>query len=199
MATKSKNSKEITITELTFAQVEIKIIGKTPLIVHRFDEKSKKQMLDKQTKKELKGKEAKDPQQQYLNSIYFFKDGRRTGFPANGFKAAMVRAGKQLGMIMTDLRGQFWLLDDGENLIEINGTHRLREDVVRLNGGTADIRFRAEYPVWEATVRIEYIPNLIGEDQLVSLLQLAGVSCGIGEWRPEKCNSGTYGTFTLKK
>lgn len=196
---KTKAKSVITITELQFEVATIQIIGKTPLIVHRFDEKSKKQMLDKQTKKEIKGREAKDPEQQYLSSIYFFKDGRRTGFPANGFKAAMVRAGKQLGLVMTDLRGQFWLKDDGENLIEINGSHRLREDMVRLNGGTADIRYRAEYPVWEATVRIEYIPNLISENQLISLLQLAGVSCGIGEWRPEKCNSGTFGTFTLKK
>jgi hypothetical protein len=196
---KPKAKEKITIHELDFAQAEIKIYGKTPLIVHRFDEKSKKQMLDKQTKKDIKAKEAKDPEQQYLSSIYYFKDGRRTGFPANGFKAAMVRAGKQLGLIMTDLRGQFWLLDDGENLVEINGSHRLREDMVRLNGGTADIRYRAEYPVWEATVRIEYLPDLISEAQLTSLLQLAGVSCGIGEWRPEKCNSGTFGTFTLKK
>lgn len=196
---KKSEKKTIEIPELTFAQVEIEIQSKTSLIVHRFDEKSKKQMLDKQTKKDIKAKTAKNPEEQYLNSIYFFKDKRRTGFPANAFKAGMVRAGKQLDMIMADLRGKFWILDDGENLIEIRGQHRMREDLVRLNGGTADIRYRAEYPVWEATIRIEYIPALISKEQLTILLQLAGVSCGIGEWRPEKCNSGNNGLFTIKK
>jgi len=28
-------------------------------------------------------------------------------------------------------------------------------------------------------------------------LSIAGFSCGIGEWRPEKSNSGSYGLFEL--
>ena len=37
---KLKAKETITIQELVFAQAKIKICGKTPLIVHRFDEKS---------------------------------------------------------------------------------------------------------------------------------------------------------------
>ncbi|KKL28914.1 hypothetical protein LCGC14_2370360, partial [marine sediment metagenome] len=98
------------------------------------------------------GKEAKDPEADYLATIYFLEDGKRTGFPAVGFKSAMVRAGKQLGYVMADLKGMFFVKPDEGDLVEIHGKHRLREDMVRIGMGTSDIRFRAEYPTWNADI-----------------------------------------------
>jgi hypothetical protein len=37
---------------------------------------------------------------------------------------------------------------------------------------------------------------LLTEAKVLNLVQLAGFSIGIGDWRPEK--GGTFGTFTLK-
>ena len=188
---------EVNIEGLKRNEVTISIKGTAPLIVHKFAEKAKKMMLDKQMKKAVNGKEAKDPEADYQGSIYYFDDGKRTGFPAVGFKAAMVRAGKQLGHAMTDLRGMFFVLPDEGDLVEIHGEHRMREDMVRLNGGTADIRFRAEYPVWGADLTIQYNANAISAEQIAKLLEVAGFACGIGEWRPEKSNTGSYGLFHI--
>jgi len=188
---------EVTLPQLDTKQATFTIKGVTPLIVNKFSEKAKQMMLDKQTKKATKGREAKVPKDQFKGSIYYFADGKKSGFPAVGFKAAMVRAGKQLGMNMTDSRGKFHVLAQEGDLIEIKGKVTMREDMVRLATGVADIRFRGEYKEWSAKVTILYNAAVISEEQLAMLLRSAGFSCGIGEWRPEKSNSGSFGLFEV--
>ncbi|KKK94522.1 hypothetical protein LCGC14_2682020, partial [marine sediment metagenome] len=47
------------------------IIGDTPLITHAWAEKAKREMLDKQLKKvKPSGKEARDPDKDFVNSLY---------------------------------------------------------------------------------------------------------------------------------
>ncbi|HDY66589.1 MAG TPA: hypothetical protein ENH85_02230 [Candidatus Scalindua sp.] len=188
---------EVSITGLKKNEVTISIKGTAPLITHKWSEKAKRQMLDKQMKKAKSGKEAKDPEADYLATIYFLEDGKRTGFPAVGFKSAMVRAGKQLGYVMADLKGMFFVKPDEGDLVEIHGKHRLREDMVRIGMGTSDIRFRAEYPTWNADITVLYNSSAISAEELAKLLEVAGFACGIGEWRPEKSASGSYGLFEI--
>ena len=198
MKAKGQSIETIEIPKMEIEVVKFRVRGITPLIVSRFSEKAKQMMLDKQMKKAGKGREAKNPVEQYENSLYKFADGKRTGFPAVGFKAAMVRAGKQLGLVMTDLRGRFHVMADEGDLVEIKGTPHMREDMVRIGNGVADVRFRGEYDAgWEAELTIQYFKNAISKEQLAQLLSVAGFSCGIGEWRPEKSNSGSYGLFEL--
>lgn len=198
MTTKKQTETTIEIPKVEIAMVKFRVRGIAPLIVSRFSEKAKQMMLEKQMKKASAGKEAKNPVEQYENSLYKFADGKRTGFPAVGFKAAMVRGGKQLGLTMTDLRGRFHVMADEGDLVEIHGEPHMREDMVRLATGVADIRFRGEYYAgWEAELTIQYFKNAISAEQLAQLLSIAGFSCGIGEWRPEKSNSGSFGLFEL--
>jgi len=190
-------TKQISIEGVNVEFLQVKIEGTSPLIVNNFSQKAKNQILDKQMKKAKTGKEAKDPQADYKGSLYLFKDKKRTGFVSRGFKAAMVRAGKQLDYTMTDLRGRFFIVPDEGDLTEIKGKHRMREDRVTIGNGITDIRFRAEYPDWNAVLTIRFNSRAISEEELVKLVEQAGFSCGIGEWRPEKSNSGSYGTFKI--
>jgi hypothetical protein len=201
-ATEAKSEvarKVLSLPELDFRQMTLKVVGMSPLIMNKFSQKMIGAMLDKQMKKASKGREAKDPDQMYKDSLYLFPDGKKVGFPAVGFKAAMVRAGKLLGMAMTDTRGKFHVLADptGNGLIEIKGEHRMRTDTVRLATGVADIRFRAEFPEWSSEITIMYNATWISQEQIAQLLTAAGFSCGIGEWRPEKSSSGSFGLFKL--
>lgn len=50
--------------------LRIVLVGDTPLIVHKWSDKAKKMMLDKQMKKASAGKEAKGPYQDFLDSLY---------------------------------------------------------------------------------------------------------------------------------
>jgi len=200
--TKKTTTKPVTeIPPLEFVDISIKIESISPLIVSHFSSKARKMILDKQMgKAKAKKHEPKDPDADYLASIYWIDDKKGiTGFPAVGFKSAMVRAGKALGHAMTDTRGAIFVKPDHGDLIQIHGEHRKREDTVRLTTGVADIRFRAEYPKWKATLNIQFNLGVISKDQVAQLVELAGFSCGVGEWRPEKSNTGSFGRWQIAK
>lgn len=196
-ATKSKNGKakaneaQVVLNAPDLRTVEVTVRGTSSLICHKWSEKAKKQMLDKQMKKASKGKEAKDPEQDYWDSLYHLPGGK-FGFPAIGFKAAMVRAGTYADFKMTFLRGAFHVLGE---YVEIDGEPQMREDMVRIGMGTADIRYRGEFPEWTATLPIRYNARAISLEQLMNLVVIAGFSVGVGEWRPEK--DGQHGTFEI--
>jgi hypothetical protein len=176
----------------------INIVGDTPLIVHAWSEKVKKEMLDKQMKKAKTARGAKDPQEEYRSAFYYLPDGRY-GFPAVGFKTAAVSAGGRFseGLKMTELRGAFFVDGvDGTDLVAIEGEPTMREDMVRVGMGTADIRYRPEFRTWAASLRVRFNADKISIEQLVNLMNLAGFGVGIGEWRPER--DGQFGCFHVE-
>jgi len=192
MAKKSKNETEITIARPNIVTVNVGIVGSSPLIVHKWSEKAKQEMLAKQTKKAKGAKEAKDPEQQYRDSLYIREDGEY-GFPAGGIKKAAVRGGKYLDQQMTFLRGAFHVMGE---MIPIDGEPRMREDMVRVDGGkTADIRYRPEFSKWESTVPVELNASVLSVEQLANLFYIGGFAVGIGDWRPE--TDGQFGRFTV--
>jgi hypothetical protein len=170
----------------------IPIVGLSPLICHAWSAKAIKMMLDKQTKQAKTGRAAKDPEQDYKDSLYNLPEGGY-GFPASAFKKAAVRAGTYTDDKMTYLRGAFYVQGD---MVTIDGTPQPREDMVRVGMGTADIRYRAEFPDWSADLRVEYNARAISLDQVANLFSVAGFSVGVGDWRPEK--DGSYGRFAVR-
>ena len=181
---------------------QFKVKGISPLISHKWSEKAKKEMLDKQMKKAQTTRQAKNPQAEFESSLYLLSNGKHPkgpyGFPAVAFKAAAVRAAKQLdGMNMTDARGLFYIEPDDGELVQIHTPEppEMREDMVRLNGKSADIRYRGSFVNWSVTLNVRYNADVVSQEQLLNLFELAGFSCGVGEWRMEK--GGTFGTFTL--
>lgn len=189
---KEEKAKEIKVKSLAKKRLRIRIKGTSPLICNKFSESQQKAILDKQMKKAKVGKEAKDPDKQYEESLYVMEDGR-FGFPASGFKKSMVRASKVTDIMpMTDARGAFHILG---TYCPIKGKPRKRSDTVRLATGVADIRFRAEFPEWESELDIIYNENVISDAQLAQLVNAAGFSVGVGDWRPEK--NGSFGMFEV--
>jgi hypothetical protein len=190
-------TKEVNIKGMEMKRIVIPVKGFTPFISHNFDEKALRIIQEIQNKTKT-GRAARDPEQEYIDSIYWIdKESNRSGFPAVGFKAAMVRAAKQMDMAMTDVRGRFHVLGTDGQYVEIKGEHRMRTDMVRVANGGTDIRYRAEYTEWSAEVTIVYNSASISEVQLLKLMEIAGFACGIGEWRPEKANTGSYGMWVL--
>ena len=68
--------------------------------------------------------------------------------------------------------------------------------MVRVGMGTADIRFRAMFPDWDATLTIRYFPSILTEDSVLALIDASGAG-GIGEWRPSKAKTGLFGTYEV--
>ena len=155
-----------------------------------------------------KGHDAKDPFADFVDTIYFLSgkpesptpeafeealsNGARFGFPSVGVKASAVSAGFRAGVTknLVSMNGAFHI--DGE-YVEIKGVPQIREDMVRVGMGTADIRYRAEFPEWSTTFTVKYNAGVISLAQLCNLFNLGGFAVGIGEWRPEK--GGTYGRY----
>jgi len=190
--------KKVEIIEFKIKEVEIKIKGVSPLITHKFSEKAIKQIADKQAGKAKNAKhDIRDPQGDYENAKHKSPQGW-DGFPAAGFKAAMIRGAKMIGLVMKDTQTSFFIKADCEEtqLVRIHGESRLRTDMVRVGMGSADIRYRPEYPEWSATLKIEFNEGVLSADQIFQLVKAAGYGCGIGEMRPEK-GKFSYGRFDL--
>ena len=79
----------IELDRITLDTVGIDIVGLTPLITHRWSEKAKKEMRDKQAGVTKRKKEPKDPQAEYEAAFYRLPNGE-AGMPATAFKAASV-------------------------------------------------------------------------------------------------------------
>lgn len=182
-------AQKIELPALKIEAVQFTLVGDSPLIVHAWSEKAKRQMLDKQMKRAKQAKEAKDPEADYEACFYRTPSGAY-GFPAIGVKAAMVGACRFVDMKMTEARGAFHI--DCE-MLEVIGEPRPREDMVRVGMGTADIRYRPEFADWKMPVLVKFNSSVISAEQLANLLNVAGFSIGIGEWRPER--NGQYGRF----
>ncbi len=195
MKTKSVEVKEFSINE-----VQIPIVGISPLIVHKFSQKSRIQIEEKQAgKAQNKKHDIRDPQADFEGAKHIASDGWE-GFPAAGFKAAMIRGAKIIGMVMKDAGMSFFVKADCEEtqLVRVHGEARMRTDMVRVGMGSADVRYRPEYPTWGATLTIEFNAGMISLDQIYQLVKAAGYSCGIGEMRPEK-GKFNYGRFKLEE
>ncbi len=197
---KKKVSKEerIAIPALKIVKLQVRIIGDSSLICHAWSAKAKKMMLDKQMQKAPEEIGAKNPKQDYLDSLYPLPEGEGYGFPAIAFKAAAVRACTYLtGVPMTMARGYFHVLGELVPIMNADGKKHampvMREDMVRLNGKTADIRYRGEFQEWSCILMVAYNASSVSDEQLCNMFNTAGFSTGVGERRPEK--NGSNGMF----
>jgi hypothetical protein len=188
----------VEVIEFSIRQVIIPIVGISPLIVHAWSEKSKRMITDKQSgKAKNKKHEIRNPEEDYEQAKHISVAGW-DGFPAAGFKAAMIRGAKMIGMVMKDTQTAFFINADCEEtqLVKIHGESRMRTDMVRVGMGSSDIRYRPEYPDWYAELNIEFNEGLLSIDQIHQLVKAAGYGCGVGEMRPEK-GKFNYGRFKL--
>lgn len=210
----------IEIKPINILRVEVIIVGDTPLIVHAWSEKAKREMLEKQMQvTKTKGKDAKNPDENFINSMYWLegfpaeytaeafaeavKNGARFGFPVNAIKQAAISGAYRSGALKDKVSSKGAFFIEGEQLegtqyAEIIGDAPvMREDMVRVGMGTADIRYRGEFRNWRMRLTISFNAN--GQqslEQVINMLNIGGYTVGIGEWRPEK--DGQNGMFHVQ-
>lgn len=194
----AKKAERIEITPPNFKTIPVRIEGIAPLMLHKFSEKMRKQMEDKQTAtdKVTKKREPKDYKAEYLAARYIARQGNWEGVPAGAFRNAMISACRDVdGLPMTRAKCAFFLNADGHDgtdgtpLIKLlngkgpaKGTHDTRP--VRLESGVADMRNRPRYDAWACELVIQYDADVVSGSDVVNLLARAGAKYGIGELRP---------------
>lgn len=188
------------------------LVGDTPLITHAWSEKARRQMLEKQVKAPKAGKEARDPDSDFVASLYEMGDGGY-GFPAMGVKNCILSAAhKDKGVARSNVTTALWLDADMVRtrpalagaicdmpLIRIHGgAPEMREDMVKVGAGlrkTATLAYRAQFTVWALKVTGRFNSAVLNSEQLAFLIREAGMAAGIGEWRSER--RGMFGAFHL--
>lgn len=208
------NVEVMEIRPIKTRQVTIRIVGDTPLIMHAWSEKAKRMMLDTQMgKSKGRKKESKNPIEDFIRSAYWLTpmpenmteegfnkaiaDGAKFGFPVTAIKQAAISAAYRLGWSKdkASLRPAFFIEGDANGMVEIHSDAPImREDMVRVGNGSADIRYRAEFRNWYADLVITFNENGNYDlETICNIINAGGYACGIGEWRPER--DGSYGMF----
>jgi hypothetical protein len=191
---------QVSISRIGTETMRVPLVGTAPLIVHKFSEKAKRQMLDAMQGRKTP-KVAKDPEADYRSALYLHDDGGY-GFPVIAFKSATVGAARFYGKAvpMTALR-QFVFMDaefskaSGQKLARLVGEPHMREDVVRVGMGGSDLRYRPEFTEWRTSLDVTYVSSMLTRESVLSLIEAGGMGVGVGEWRPEK--KGDFGTYQI--
>lgn len=188
----------IQLDRIAAETIVVPLVGTTPLVVHRFGEKAKRQMLDTMQGRKTP-KSPKNPQAEYEAAFYRLADGS-PGFPAIAFKAATVGGARFYQTVTMKELKQFIFVrgevgPDGRAMVRIEGEPRMREDVVRVSRGGTDLRYRPEFTRWRTELTVTYVTSALTRGSLLSLIDAGGMGVGVGEWRPER--NGDFGTYRI--
>lgn len=196
---KKADTGPIVLKRLEDMEIEIPIEGITEVIPHAWSEKALRMMRDKQFGRPKTKHEPKNPEEEAQMATYWLPNGE-PGMPATAFKAATVEACRFFDKpSMTEARRMLFVVGEGpDQLVQIKGPKRLREDTPRNAGGTVDLRYRYAYFPWTATLIVRFLPSQITPESVLALVD-AGGRCGVGDWRPgaPKSNTGTFGTYRV--
>lgn len=195
-----------------YQKFKLWIVGDTPLITHAWSQKAKLEMLAKQVKATKSGKEARDPEADFVSSLYEMGEGA-FGFPATGVKNCILSAAhKDKGIARSNVMSALFLEADMVKarpalagaicdmpLIRIYGTEpQMREDMVKIGSGLqkiANLAYRGQFTAWAMRVTGQFNPTVLTAESLAFLIQESGLASGLGEWRNER--RGMFGAFHL--
>ena len=164
MATKkTENTQVITIKPVKVSKAKITLVGDTPLIIHAWGEKAKKEMLAAQQKekKDKKAMDIRDPFAEFMDALYWVTPkptehtpeafesaiaaGAKFGFPTTAIKQAALASCYRAGIIpnQVGMKCSFYLhaidgCDKGTGselaVIDTDEPPVFREDMVKIGG-----------------------------------------------------------------
>jgi hypothetical protein len=198
----SASETTLDIISLKTGQIQVCILGRTPLVMNRLAEKAKRELLLPKGRKTTadKASNAKhNPPEEYRSSVHRTRDDKaptRLLMPSEAFKGAMCTAALDLpGTKRTEIGRLCWV--EGTH-ISIYGVPELFMTGVRSAdmNRTPDIRTRAILPAWCAKVTITFVQPKLNATGVANLRAAAGLVCGVGDGRIEK-GKLSFGQFLL--
>lgn len=198
----SKKETTIDVVEFNTGRIDFCLLGRTPIILNRMSEKAKHELLfpkGRKTTAERAQSLKHNPYEEFRNAPYINPDEDGPTLLchlATSVKAAMRGAGVDVpGATKAQIGRLLWV--EGEK-IALYGVPRLFMSVTRSAdiNRTPDVRTRVIVPHWACRVSISFMKPVLNEKSIGSLLAAAGLTQGVGDWRPEK-GSGNYGQFTM--
>ena len=203
MATKkATQAADISVMEVERGRIDFMILGHSPLICNAMSAKIMQELLlprGRKTQAERQSSLKHDPRQEFVDSMYMARNPdslTRIVMKATSFKNALRNAAIDMpGSTKAEVGRLSYVVGDE---VEIFGLPQLMMSVVRNSdmNKTPDVRTRAIIPEWACKISVEFTKPIIKEQAIINLLSAAGMTNGIGDWRPQK-GSGNYGRFGL--
>jgi hypothetical protein len=189
----------ISLKPIARAKMTFGIRGTSPIIMHQWSEKAKSMMRDKQQAgKKTRERELRKPTDEAEAATYRTESGD-VGIPAMAFKSSILTAAhKDIGIEKTLVRKALFLIcKDPGLVIAFSECDEpiVREDMVRVGMGAADLRYRPEFRNWKCVVELEIDAELLQAGDVLALIGRAGFGVGLCEWRPEK--GGEFGRYEV--
>lgn len=190
-------------------KVGIRLTGKpgSPLVIHAFSEKAKKEIRDKQQKKAKKAKEERKPVEEFEAAKYYDDKGRECA-PVTTIKKSLITAATAMdNLTKVALRQAIFVYpteNPGSMLVPIltpegsPATAEMREDAVTIGINTRGLTYRPSYEKWRLDVTIEFNSRLVSLAQVKELAGHAGFGVGICEGRPEKSSALGWGRYDVE-
>lgn len=198
-------ARAIEIKPIELEATQITIVGTTPLIVHAWSEKAKREMLDKQMGKAKKAKhEIKVPVNDFMAACYWLTEqpepgkddeeaesnylaaidaGAAFGFPVTGIKQSIIMGAKRGGLdvVATELRASFFLEGDTPastiDLAEIVTPEPpiMREDMVKVGSISKTADIRHRPEFRDWRIPLKVTYNKNGKYSLEQILNCVNV------------------------
>lgn len=177
-------------------KVKVGAVEGSTLITHRLTDEAVAKFMGRESGITVK-KELRNYDEEYESCFYYTED-KKYGFPSSGFMGAMLDACVALDVAKTQVKRSIRLLGDIYELTYKKVNRRVDHPRRSGRNSTPDTRHRPEFVDWTCELTIQYDVNQITPDQIINLINQAGFSTGIGDWRPgSPKSSGTHGMFQV--
>ncbi len=201
--------KKILITPPKMQTSSILIVGTSPLVLHKFSQKTRDtiQATQEAGQQARKGKtrEARDFEANYQAARHISVENW-DGIPASAFRNALISACRTVGFKMTIAKLSVFCVadgydDEGNGLVKITkGKPHMDIRPGRNANGGVDLRSRPMWEVgWEARPTLRWDTDQFSAVDIANLLARAGLQVGVGEGRPDsKMSAGVgWGQFEI--
>lgn len=191
----------VAIDELKMGRLSVNLMGVSPLIVHRFATKAWRELLLPAKEKNAAERAASlkhDPLTEFREAMYINRskdEPTLMHLPIGMFQKAIASAaldipGAKKAQILR-------LVSISSTQVNLFGVPMLGMDMVRNSdmARTPDVRTRPYLPEWSVTLEIEYVSSLLQQQEIMNLINAAGIIVGIGDNRPQK--GGSNGKFRV--
>lgn len=190
--------KKVLLQPIQVEEMSVKIVGTSPLLMDRFPDAARQEIIDKQAGVSKGQKKKREIKKEMHDAVHLTPKGK-PGFPAQGFKKGMVDA--------TSLAS--------DSVRTFNKKHVVGLQIVNCEGGIVPLKFSKQdilqhtigcntkfspqFHDWSCVLSIRYDSSNISAADIINLLKYAGFHVGVGAWRPKGKDggSGSFGMYDV--
>jgi len=200
METKKQDEKkiEVALQPISVGDIIVKIKGTSDLIMDRFPDQAKRDILAKQAGiSKSNKKKVRDVKAETRDAVHITSSGK-IGFPSFAWKKGMMEATSFVGDKFFSKKlvsGAIKITNMEDGLIPI----QFKKQYVLEHSIGANTKFSPAFKDWSCELHIRFDKNNITAQDITTLLNYAGFYSGIGSWRPKGSGggSGEYGTYQV--